>query len=92
MMHVVRGVEWVWWLGCGMELGWSELMRGGGGVAGVSGKLDHVRVDDTHNSTTHMYEGCMLDEVVCMDGGVDDGRVVGMDGVDGCWMRWMERC
>ena len=56
---------------CGVELGWSELMRGGGG-AGVSGKLDHGRVDDMHNHTTHMHEGCMLDEVLRMVGGVND--------------------
>ena len=72
MMYVVRGVRWVGWLGCGMELGCSELMRGEGG-AGVSGKLGRVRVADTHNPTTHMHEGCVLDVVLCMDGGVDDG-------------------
>ena len=88
MMHVVRGVGWLRWLGCGMELGWSEVMRGGAG-AGVSDKLDQVRVDDTHNLTTHMHEGCMLDEVLCMDGGVDDGWVGGMDGLDGGWMGLM---
>ena len=50
-----------------------------------------VRVDDRHNPTTHMYEGCLLDEVVCMDGGVDDGCVGVMDEVDGGWMGWMWR-
>ena len=52
-----------------MELGWGELMRGGGG-AGVGGKLDQVRVDDTPNRITHVHEGCMLNEVLCMEGGV----------------------
>ena len=73
------------WLRCGMELEWSELMRGEGG-GGVSGKLDQGRVDDTHNPTTHMHDGCMLDEVLCMDSVVHDGWVEGMDGVDGGWM------
>ena len=50
MMRVVSGVGWWRWLVCAMELGWGELMRGGGG-AGVSDKLDQVRVDDRHNPT-----------------------------------------
>ena len=73
-----------------MELGWSELMRGEGG-AGVSDKLDQARVDDTHNLTTHMHDGCLLDEVLCMDGEVGDGWVGVMDVVDGGWVRWMVR-
>ena len=90
MMYVVRGVRWVRWLGCGMELGCSELMRGEGG-AGVSGKLDQGRVDDTHNPTTHVHDGRMLDKVLCMDGGVEDGWVGGVDEADGGWMGWMGR-
>ena len=41
----------------------------------MCGKLDQVRVADMHNPTTHMHEGCMLDEVLCKDGGVEDGWV-----------------
>ena len=85
MKHVVRGVGWLGWLGCWMELGWSELMRGEGG-AGVSDKVDQARVDHTHNPTTHMHEGCMLDEVLCMESGVDDGWLVGRDGWGGWWL------
>ena len=77
-------------MGCRTEFGWRELVRGEGG-AGVSGKLDHGRVEDRHNFTTHIHEGCMLDEVLCMDGGVDDGWAEGMDEVDGGWMGWMGR-
>ena len=77
-------------MGCGIELGCGELMRGGGG-GGVRGKLDQGRVDDMHNPTTHMHEGCMLDVVVCMDGGVDDEWLGGMDGVDDGWRGWMVR-
>ena len=55
----------------------------------MSGKLDQGRVDDTHNATTHIHEGCMLDEVLCMDGEVEVGWVGGIDGVDGGWMGWM---
>ena len=58
----------------------------------MSGKLDQGRVDDTHNSTTHVHEGCRLDEVLWMVGGVDGGWVGVMDGVDGGWMGWMVRC
>ena len=61
------------------------MMRGEGG-AGVSCKLDQVRVDDMHNPTSHMHEGCMLDEVLCMVGGVDDGWAGVMAEVDGGWM------
>ena len=57
----------------------------------MSGKLDHARVDDIHYPTTHMHEGCMLDEVLCMDGGVVDGWVGVMDEVDGGWMGWVVR-
>ena len=69
------GGEWnglVGVVGEGRGLECRELMRGEGG-AGVSGKLGRVRVADTHNPTTHMHEGCVLDVVLCMDGGVDDG-------------------
>ena len=55
------------------------------------GKLDEGRVDDTHNPTTHMHEGRMLDEVLYTDGGVDDGWMGVMDAVDGGRMRWMGR-
>ena len=57
----------------------------------MSAELDQGRVDDMHNLTTHMHEGCMLDEVRCMDGGVDGGWAGGTDGVDGGWMGWMRR-
>ena len=57
----------------------------------MSGKLDQARVDNMHNPTTHMHEGCMLDVVLCMDGGVDDGCVRVMNVVDGGWMGWMRR-
>ena len=57
----------------------------------MSGKLDQGRVDDMRNPTTHMHDGCVLDEVLCVDGGVDDGWVGGMDEVDGGWMGWMGR-
>ena len=57
----------------------------------MSGKLDQVRVDDTHNPTTHMHAGCMLDELLCMGGVVDDGWAGVMDEVDGGWMGWMGR-
>ena len=57
----------------------------------MRGKLDQVRVHDTHSLTTHMHDGCLLDEVLCMDGEVEDGWVGGMDEVDGGWVRWMGR-
>ena len=57
----------------------------------MSGKLDQGRVDDTDNVTTHLHDWYMLDEVMCMDGSVDDGWVGVMDGVDGGWMDWMRR-
>ena len=57
----------------------------------MGGKLDQGRVDDTPNPTTDMHEGFMLDEVLCMDGEVDDGWAGGMDEVDGGWMGWMWR-
>ena len=57
----------------------------------MSGKLDHGRVDDTPNPTTQLHDGFLLDEVLCVDGGVDDECVGGMDGVVGGWMVWMGR-
>ena len=65
-------------------MGWSELMRGEGG-AGVSDKVDQARVDHTHNPTTHMHEGCMLDEVLCIEGGLD-GWMGWRDGRGGWWL------
>ena len=57
----------------------------------MSGKLDQVRMDDTHIPTTHMHECCMLDVGVCIEGGVDDGWVRGMVELDGGCMGWMGR-